>query len=508
MATSLVFAGELPASTLSQRTAAGTLVRLAPGVYTTDTMDPEGVAAREWRAIVGHLMPTGVITDRSAPTGGPVAGILYLARPIRTRELRLPGLSVLVRQGPGALSDDIAVPGGLHQASRARGLVENTRPSRASGRGPARTLTDTELGDWVERLVRIDGEAALISYRQRSEHIADKLGIAPQGVARLGALIGVALGTKLGSAGASSALAARLAGAPYDSDRVATLDLLAEALRDSLPQNCPAEPVEPRWRHLPFFEAYFSNYIEGTEFELAEAARVIYEGSVPSGRPADAHDLVGTYQLVSDPGEMMSLASSADQLLDVLRYRHSVVLGGRPDKHPGQFKTRTNRAGDTDFVAPQLVEGTLRAGFDRLSVLDTGWERAVYMMFLISEVHPFDDGNGRVARIMMNAELVASRQARIIVPTVFRDDYLGALRRLSRQDDPSILIKALRYAHDYTASVDYTDFASAAEALARTNAFEHPDSPRRLVLDRSSSLARPQRPRPSTVVHPQVQDGR
>jgi Fic family protein len=49
------------------------------------------------------------------------------------------------------------------------------------------------------------------------------------------------------------------------------------------------------------------------------------------------------------------------------------------------------------------------------------------MMFLVAEVHPFADGNGRVARIMMNAELVAARESRIIVPTVFRNNYLMAL---------------------------------------------------------------------------------
>ena len=33
-------------------------------------------------------------------------------------------------------------------------------------------------------------------------------------------------------------------------------------------------------------------------------------------------------------------------------------------------------------------------------------------MFLISEVHPFDDGNGRIARVMMNAELVSAADVR------------------------------------------------------------------------------------------------
>jgi hypothetical protein len=43
-------------------------------------------------------------------------------------------------------------------------------------------------------------------------------------------------------------------------------------------------------------------------------------------------------------------------------------------------------------------------------------------MFLVAEVRPFTDGNGRVGREMMNAELVAGHQAKIIVPTGFRSD--------------------------------------------------------------------------------------
>jgi Fic family protein len=30
------------------------------------------------------------------------------------------------------------------------------------------------------------------------------------------------------------------------------------------------------------------------------------------------------------------------------------------------------------------------------------------MMFLVSEVHPFTDGNGRVGRVLMNAESTAA----------------------------------------------------------------------------------------------------
>jgi hypothetical protein len=138
-------------------------------------------------------------------------------------------------------------------------------------------------------------------------------------------------------------------------------------------------------------------------------------------------------------------------------------------------------------VLPGLVPGTLGVGWERILELDTAFERAVYVMFLISEVHPFDDGNGRLARVTMNTELVAGLQSRIIVPTVFRDDYLGGLRRMTRQHDPSVLIKAMRYTHDYTSRIDFADLNRATGTLRATNAFHEPDSYERLTL--SASLA-------------------
>lgn len=66
------------------------------------------------------------------------------------------------------------------------------------------------------------------------------------------------------------------------------------------------------------------------------------------------------------------------------------------------------------------------------------------MMFLISEVHPFDDGNGRLARLAMNAELSAAGQHRVLVPHIMRNDYLGGLRRLSCDGEPTRRCRAHR----------------------------------------------------------------
>lgn len=145
---------------------------------------------------------------------------------------------------------------------------------------------------------------------------------------------------------------------------------------------------------------------------------------------------------------------------------------------PGGFKTKANRAGDTYFVAPERVEGTLRHGFKFYRALTSPLARAVYMMFLCSEVHPFNDGNGRVSRIMMNAELVAANQTRIIVPTVFRDDYVLALRKLTRSSAPAVYIKAMSKLQDFCSRLDGSTFIGIHESLTRSNAFKEPDEAR------------------------------
>jgi Fic family protein len=155
---------------------------------------------------------------------------------------------------------------------------------------------------------------------------------------------------------------------------------------------------------------------------------------------------------------------------ELLRARHETLLGGRPEMTPGQFKTRDNRAGQTVFVASKKVEGTLAAGYDAYHRVADPFGRAVFMMFFISEVHPFADGNGRVSRLMMNAELVSAEQVLIIIPTVYRENYLAALRAASGTQHFDALYRTLDFARRYTARVDFTSRETAEREFIRTHA--------------------------------------
>ena len=42
----------------------------------------------------------------------------------------------------------------------------------------------------------------------------------------------------------------------------------------------------------------------------AHVERIVFEGEVPAARPEDAHDVLGTYRLVSDEAEMRQVRAT------------------------------------------------------------------------------------------------------------------------------------------------------------------------------------------------------
>jgi hypothetical protein len=449
----------------------GELRKIGSRLYTRNlTEDPERLVRRNWYHLITSYYPDALITDRTALENKPAEdGSVFLVSE-KGSETKLPGLTLRPRQGAGAIDSDKPFIGGARLASTARAYLENIRPSRARGGRVPRTLNGDELEQRLDALLRSQGEGALNKLRDDARAIAPELGLESE-YEKLNDLIGAFLGTR--EAKTDSAVGkARTAGQPFDPDRITLFETLFGALRDAIPTPRPASAqTGEAIATLAFFEAYFSNFIEGTEFSVGEAREIVFDGAIPTERPEDAHDVLGTFRIVSDMQDMSILPASANELDALLRRRHATLMQARPDKRPGEFKTKVNQAGSTVFVAPELVNGTLERGFEFYRALEEPFQRAVFMMLLVSEVHPFADGNGRTARIMMNAELVAAGQERIIIPTAYRTDYLGALKAFSKNGHATPLIRMLDVAQSYTGMIDWSTFDRARSMLEDTNAF-------------------------------------
>lgn len=179
-------------------------------------------------------------------------------------------------------------------------------------------MSRRELADRVDHLCAVEGPLAVAAYRDTAEALAEALGVPSPRVEVLNELVGAALGTRRCAAG-STAMRPRAAGAPYDQRRVSRFELLADHLRDVVSTRPALTRDAGRRAVLPFWEAYFSNFIEGAEFTPDEAERIVFEGEVPDALPEDARDVLGTYQSVVDEVEMQRRAASADEYLALLR---------------------------------------------------------------------------------------------------------------------------------------------------------------------------------------------
>jgi len=147
----------------------------------------------------------------------------------------------------------------------------------------------------------------------------------------------------------------------------------------------------------------------------------------------------------------------------------------RPDKRPGQWKEKPNQAGNVMFAAPETVNGTLTQGIERYLDLPAGFARAVFMHFVITQVHPFDDGNGRLARLFLSAELVSAEESKIIIPNVKRDDYINGLRMANREEDYRVMLKVMTQLYGYTAALPWRDYDEIVTTLQAHHAFDSPD---------------------------------
>lgn len=454
----------------------GKLRRIYRGIYTDDLITPiETQVRRELFALCAALAPGAVISHRSALEARPTPGGNFFLTGIYRRDLRLPSVTMRITEGPAPLPSDARIPtflGDTYNASWARALLENLAESRGD---PAerRTLGRAGVEAWLDRLIARDIDLQQVNgLRDQAREIAEPLGLQEQ-FKSLDQTIGALLGARKASNLTTRVARARATGRPYDAQRLELFNTLASYLNEH-PLIVPAADSNADPQLQAFVESYFSNYIEGTEFEIEEAHDIVVKGRPLKYREDDSHDILGTHRAILESKAMPRIAQSHEEFVERLRHFNRQVIESRVDKQPGEFKTQANRAGNTYFVAPDLVLGTLERGFELIMAAGTPANKAALAMFVVVEVHPFTDGNGRSARVLMNEYLSAAGLTRIIVPTVYRDDYISALKALSSNAHPVPYDRMLTRAARFSRWIDFSKREACFKSLKDSNAMEQP----------------------------------
>lgn len=470
---SLILYAELNAAEIraaQRRLKAGSLQRIVRGVLSArPEKEWPGLIALHQIRVLAALFPGAVIGYRSAFKGAmPVEGVIHLSYSYN-RAFRLPGLTVVLVKGQGNVAGDEPISGrNIYFPSQARMLMENLTPSRGAIK---KSVGQVAVEQRLLTIFDSRGPDALNLIRDDAHTLAPLLGFDKE-FQVLNELIGTILGTKSARLATRSGQALTR-GTPLDARRLALFETLAAALRaDPLKERESPVTTETARINFAFLESYFSNFIEGTEFDIAEARQIVLEGKIIDQRPKDSHDILGVFRQAINPGWSNQSMAIGEAVVHQLQQRHADLMKERPETAPGEFKDRENFAGNTTFVSPKNVRGTLIEGSKLLPSVPSGMARALLAMFIVSEVHPFIDGNGRLARLVMNSELSVVNTSRIIIPTLFREEYLDCLRVLTRQGKPEAFINAMQKIQQWSAEFDYTDLDHVISLMLACNAFE------------------------------------
>lgn len=468
-------------SEISRDVKAGRLRKLASKIYTDDLKaPPEDIILRHRLEIAAHFYPGSIISHRSVlESGQPGArGRLHLTgaqagAPVRA----LPGLEIRLWQGPDPQPEDTRTvfdndyP--LFTSCQARAVLENLQIARAHGNDEPKILPREALEHWIERNIRLLGGLAwLDQLHEKAKELSARFGWTRE-QAELDKLVAAFKGEPTAPRLQSAVARARATGKPYDPDRldlfrVVHTRLAAESFR-ALPG-----PPESETDNRAFWEAYFSNFIEGTKFTVEEAQMLVYDSEaarlLEADRPEDAHDVKETYRLIADRNISREVAADAPHFLELLKRRHARMMASRLAILPGVFKRQGNSFGTRNFVAPELVAETLARAWPLSQALPVGTPRALFILFLIAEVHPFKDGNGRISRLGMNAELENAGCTRLILPTAFRSDYISVLEALTTNRNPEPYVAFCHKLIELNSRMVFTTFSDAHEHFRQTGA--------------------------------------
>jgi len=444
----------------------GAARQLAPRLYTDDlATPPEEVIRQHLFVILAHFFPDALISYRSAFEGSPSSGgSFHITYGKTIRAVDLPGLTIRIWPGPGAGAQDTRVGPGLFMASRHRALLENLQRTRARSDEERKVLPRTQIEDWIEGQIRLLGWSAIDQLLIDARSEASGLGLADE-LEELEAMV-EALRAGRPEMLTSPTAKARALGRPYDPDRISLFRALAVRLAQESFRSVASPPAAEATSRA-FWESYFSNYIEGTIFTVEEARRIVFE-HIFTSRPKDAHDVSASYRLILDPDDNRATGADAESFLNLLQIRHARLMAERPEDSPGAFKREANQVGGRLFVRPELVRATLAMGWKIGADLRDPAARALYIAFVVAEVHPFTDGNGRIARLCMNAELTRAARMRWVVPTSLRTDYVTCLEALTAGRNPDPWVRLGHRLIEFAAAVPGASGLDATEAHFRS----------------------------------------
>lgn len=240
---------------------------------------------------------------------------------------------------------------------------------------------------------------------------------------------------------------------PADPERrlLAALDERMRELEGLPPLS--SEIYDPVRRRLRIAANHHSTAIEGNALTLTETAAYLLAGALPEGKPRrEVMEIRGHDDALSEVEAALDSARPEDEILTeafLLRLHGAVMrpeveneaaesgLPPSPSRPVGAYKVLPNSvetaAGTKVFTPPEQTAEAVR---DLLASVRERGDDGTHPVAVAAEfhvrfaaIHPFYDGNGRLARLLTNLILRRRGYPEAIVPVEDREAYIGLLQQ-------------------------------------------------------------------------------
>lgn len=203
---------------------------------------------------------------------------------------------------------------------------------------------------------------------------------------------------------------------------------------------------------------YASNALEGNSLSLLETKVVIEDGLTVAGKPLRDHLEAQGHAEAYD--ELMRLAQGERRITEQsILTLHKLFYRRIDPPQAGQYRKVQVYFSGSEFRPPaaERVSSLMRSFCRKMASQRKKLHPVLFAAWLHLElvtIHPFIDGNGRTARLLMNLALVQDGYPVLIIPPILRADYLQSLEAAQMKQGTEryerlIIEAALTSVHDY-----------------------------------------------------------
>jgi Fic family protein len=206
--------------------------------------------------------------------------------------------------------------------------------------------------------------------------------------------------------------------------------------------------------------AYNSNHMEGSRL-TEEQTRYIYETNTigVDGTPANVDDIIETVNHFACFDYILDCAEDA-LTEDIIKRLHFILKSNTSDSrlewfNVGEYKRYANMVGDMDTAKPDAVADEIELLLKNYnSKAKASFEDIVEFHYRFEKIHPFQDGNGRVGRLILFKECLRYGIVPFIIDERHKLFYYRGLKEF--KSERGYLIDTCLSAQDtYEAMVNY-----------------------------------------------------